>query len=284
MIKLYISTLLVLSHSIHASSQSLNYEVYALKIASVANGNPLPLKYIVLNAPETETAKSDFIFWLIKGNNGKNIMVDAGFLDDVEQAKNFGVSNYTRPDSMLVKLGLKASDITDIIITHPHWDHIDGVDLFPNARVWIQEEDYNYFVGFAWQKGGIASDFNKKDVRKIVELNLLGKLTLIDGDNKEIIPGIKVYTGSRHTFNSQYVLVKSGADKIIIASDNAYTYYNIEHLKSAPTNATFDTTAYVKALVRMKKLASDIKFIIPGHDDLMFSKFPTITEGIIKIK
>jgi len=53
---------------------------------------------------------------------------------------------------------------------------------------------------------------------------------------------------------------------------------------SAPIHATFDTTAYVQAIVRMKTLASDIKFIIPGHDDLMFSRFPTITEGIIKIK
>ncbi|HEY4875582.1 MAG TPA: hypothetical protein VIH86_08430 [Puia sp.] len=49
---------------------------------------------------------------------------------------------------------------------------------------------------------------------------------MVDGDNKEIIPGIKVYTGSRHTFDSQYVLVKSGTDKIIIASDNIYFYYN----------------------------------------------------------
>jgi glyoxylase-like metal-dependent hydrolase (beta-lactamase superfamily II) len=284
MIKLFISTLLVLTMSGNTFSQTTNFGVYALKIASVANGMPFPLKYVVLNASESETAKGDFVFWLIKGENGKNILVDAGFLNGLEEAKNYGVSNYTRPDSMLLKIGLKATDITDIILTHPHWDHMDGVDLFPNAQVWIQKEDYNYFTGFAWQKDGRANDFSKRDVRKIVELNLSGKLTLVDGDNKEIIPGIKVYTGARHTFNSQYVLVESGADKIIIASDNANYYYNIDHLKSVPTNATFDTSAYVKAIVRMKALASNAKFIIPGHDDLMFSKFPTVAEGIIKIK
>ena len=107
---------------------------------------------------------------------------------------------------------------------------------------------------------------------------------MVDGDNKEIIPGIKVYTGSRHTFNSQFVLVESGADKIIIASDNIYTYYNLEHLKSAPMPATFDTTAYVKSMERMKILSSNIKFIIPGHDALTFRRFPIIAEGIVKIK
>lgn len=188
-------------------------------------------------------------------------MVDAGFLDDIEEAKN-GVSNYVRPDSMLLKLGLKPTEITDIILTHPHLDHIDGVDLFPNAQVLIQKEDFNDFVGAAWQKDRRAFGFNKRDVLKIVKLNLSGKLTMVDGDNKEIIPGINVYTGSRHTFNSQYVLVKCGVDKIIIASDNAYTYYNIEHSMSAPIHATFDTTAYVQAIVRMKTLASNLKFYL----------------------
>jgi hypothetical protein len=101
---------------------------------------------------------------------------------------------------------------------------------------------------------------------------------LADGDNKEIIPGIKVYTGSRHTFNSQYVHVERWTDKIIIASDNIYFYYNLEHLKSVRMGATFDTTAYIKSMDRMKTLDSNIKFIIPGHDALI------IAEGVVNIK
>jgi len=283
MIKLLISSLFILTLSGNIFSQTPNYEVYALKFGLLNNGKHLPLSVAVLNASENETVKGDFIIWLIKGDNGRNILVDAGFLGDIEEAKN-GVSNYVRPDSMLLKLGVKPTQITDVILTHPHWDHMDGIDLFSNAHVWIQKEDFNYFVGTAWQKDGRTHGFNKRDVPKIVEMNLSGKLTMVDGDNKEIIPGINVYTGSRHTFNSQYVLVKCGVDKVILASDNAFTYYNIDHSMSGPSWATFDTTGYVQAIERMKTLASDVKFIIPGHDDLMFSKFPTITEGIIKIK
>ena len=283
MTKLFISTFLILTMASSGLSQTPNYEVYALKFASAFEGNPYPLSYVVLNAPEKEKGNAIFMVWLIKGDNGKNILVDAGFLKDVEEAKNYGVTDYIRPDSMLFGVGLKANDITDIIITHPHWDHMDGVDLFPNARVWMQKEDYNYFVGAAWQKKG-GGDFNKRNVRQIIELNLSGKLTLVDGDNNEIIPGIKVYTGSRHTFNSQYVLVKSGAEKIILASDNVYTYYNLDNLKSATKDATFDTTGYINAMKRMKTLVSNIKYIIPGHDALLFSRFPIISKGIIKIK
>ena len=111
------------------------------------------------------------MFWLIKGSNGKNILVDAGFLNDVNEAKDFDVKNYIRPDSALTRVGLRAEDITDVILTHPHWDHRDGIGLFTNAKVWIQKEDYGYFVGAAWQKDGHGG-FNKRDVRKLLELKI----------------------------------------------------------------------------------------------------------------
>jgi glyoxylase-like metal-dependent hydrolase (beta-lactamase superfamily II) len=265
-----------------AFSQTTDYEVYALKFAEKAT--PGPIADLAMNGPRNDSVDIFFMIWLIKGNNGKNILVDAGFLQDMEEAKDFGLKDYIRPDSMLLRVALRPEDITDIILTHPHWDHVDGIDLFPKARVWMQKEDYNYFVGAAWQKDGKNGGFNKRDVRKLTELNVAGKLTLVDGDSKEIIPGINVYTGSRHTFNSQYVGVKAGTDRIILASDNIWIYYNLEHLRSAPPYGTFDTTAYVRSMQRMKTLVSDQKYIIPGHDAKMFSIFPVIKEGVIKIK
>lgn len=274
--------LMLLLAPVIASSQTVNYEVYALKFA--ASGNALPLSAVAMHGPTNDSIKIFFMVWLIKGNNGKNILVDAGFINDIAEVKDLDIISYTRPDSMLLKVDLKREDITDIILTHPHWDHMDGIDLFPNAHIWIQKEDYNYFTGAAWQSDGQNWGLSKRDVRKLIEANLASKLTLIDGDDKEIFPGIKVYTGSRHTFNSQYVLVKSGVDKIILASDNIWSYYNLEHLRSAPPYGTFDTTAYVKSMQRMKTLASNIKYIIPGHDPKMFSMFPLIQKDVIKIR
>jgi glyoxylase-like metal-dependent hydrolase (beta-lactamase superfamily II) len=273
---------IILAFTAEVFPQSPTYEVYALRYAS--RRNPAPTSELSMHAPKNDSVKLDFVFWLIKGNNGKNILVDAGFLRDVPEAKDFEPVNFVRPDSMLLKIGLRAENITDIILSHPHWDHIDGVGLFPNAHIWIQKEDFNYFVGAAWQPGVGETGFNKRDVTKMIELNLAGKVTLVNGDDQEIIPGIKVYTGSRHTFNSQYVLVRTGADRIILASDNIWIYYSLEHMVSAPTYGTFDTTGYVKAMQRMKTLASNVKYIIPGHDRKIFSIFPVVTEGVVRIK
>jgi phosphoribosyl 1,2-cyclic phosphodiesterase len=64
--------------------------------------------------------------------------------------RSFTVRLY-RPDSALAKVALKPEDITDIILTHPRWDHIDGITLFPNAHIWMQKDDYGYFAGAALQ-------------------------------------------------------------------------------------------------------------------------------------
>ncbi len=267
--------------SLNTYSQGVDYEVYAIKFASM--GHPSAVSDWAYCLSTKDSVNIDFVIWLIKGNDGKNILVDAGFLRDIEEAKDFDVINYVRPDSMLSKLNLKAGDITDIIMSHPHWDHIDGLALFPKAHIWIQKEDYNYFVGAAWQKGGDYGGFNKRDIRMLVNFNLAGKVTLVDGD-QEIIPGIRVYTGSRHTFNSQYVLVQSHLNKIILASDNIWIYYSLENLRPPSTGGTFDTTAYKSSMLKMKSLASSLKFIIPGHDAKMFSLFPAVQEGIVKIQ
>lgn len=265
--------LCVLSNALF--SQNNSYEIYALEYAK-GDWNPL-VSEIAVGSKVNDSLKANFVVWLLKGKNGKCILVDAGYIPE-----NLEVG-YTRPDSVLQRINVKAHDITDIIITHPHWDHIGGIDLFPNAMVWMQEDDYNYFVGKAWQKGAFSDGLEKNDVPKIIRKNLNGKLTLVKGDSVEIIPGIKIFIGSRHTYESQYVLVNGSSGKTIIASDNCWFYANLQYLLPIP-HYTFDPNAYVAQLKRMKTLVSNIDLIIPGHDAKVFAKFPKVTEGVVKIE
>jgi glyoxylase-like metal-dependent hydrolase (beta-lactamase superfamily II) len=267
---------------LQSHAQSGHYKVYAIRFAAMAH--PTPISMWSDKGPDKDSVNIDFSIWLIRGDNGKNILVDAGFRNDIVEAKDFEVANYVRPDSVLAKVGLKPGDITDVILSHPHWDHIDGVGLFPNAHIWIQKEDYNCFVGAAWASDSTSGGFDKRDVRMMVELNMAGKVTLVDGDNKEIIPGIKVYTGSRHTYNSQFVGVRSGDKNIILASDNIWIYYSLDHLVPASVGGTLDPAGYVRSMERMKTLASSPKYIIPGHDAKVFTLFPVVTEGVVEIE
>jgi glyoxylase-like metal-dependent hydrolase (beta-lactamase superfamily II) len=252
-----------------------NYQVFALKFNYV--GKRLA-KSGIQRANPTDSVSVCHMFWFLKGENGHNIIVDAGFLDTMNTNKN-----YVRPDKVLERLDVDPSDIADIILTHPHYDHIGGINLFPKARVWIQEVDYDFFTGEAWQSETTPVGYQKNDVRNLIEINLQGRLKLIKGDNIEIIPGIKVFAGSTHTPGNQYLLVNANSqnNKIIIASDAIWFYYNFENM--LPATLCIDAEAYVEAMKRMKTMVDNPDLIIPGHDDLVFSKFPTVKDGIVRI-
>lgn len=278
-IKTVVLFLFVTVMGFNAFSQNNIYEIYALKFASLKI--KFPVTFFAVGSTSKDSIQPCYIVYLLKGKNGKNILIDAGFTE-TPPIYNMAGFNYVRPDEMLKKINVDPASITDIILTHPHWDHIGGIDLFPNAMVWMQEQDFNYFVGTAWQKAIDSSGFNTKDVMKIMQKNIAKQLTLVKGDSIEIMPGIRVFTGSKHTYESQYVLVGTGNDKVIIASDNSWLYYNLVNL--LPISLTFDTNAYLQNLKRMRAMVKNVDLILPGHDPLVFSKFLKVIDGVVKIK
>jgi glyoxylase-like metal-dependent hydrolase (beta-lactamase superfamily II) len=252
------------------------YQVYALKYL---DGGKTLAKNMVVGANSKDSIDGTYMIWLLKGDNGRNILVDAGYLDTVK----IRWKGYIRPDSLLERINVSPYDITDVIMTHPHYDHIGGINLFPKAKVWMQKDDFDYFVGEAWEDKETSKYYRKNDVRNIIEINLQGRLKLVKGDDIEIMPGIRVYIGSKHSFENMYLLVNSNSatNKIIIASDAVWLYYQLDNL--LPATLCQDPAAYVAALKRMKTLVDNPDLIIPGHDNLVYSKFPKIAEGVVKI-
>ena len=186
----------------------------------------------------------------------------------------FSVTDFVRPDEAVGLAGVKPEEVTDIVISHAHWDHMGGIDLFPKATVWIQKEEFRYYTGEAWQPGGKHGGIDPEDVGQLVRLNTEGRLHLVDGDDVEILPGIRVYTGARHTFASQYLRVE-GNPPFVLASDNCYLYRNLQEHKPSATFSEADQPANIRNQARMVELAGSADRVVPGHDLLQFQKFPT---------
>lgn len=163
-----------------------------------------------------------------------------------------------------------------------HWDHADGMDLFSKARIWIQQDEYSYYTGEAWQPGGSHGGIDAEDVLALVKANTEGRVRLVKGDDQEAIDSIKFYTGGRHTYASQYVAVSTKAGTTVIASDNCYLYENLD--KHAPIAQTLDAASNLRAQDRMKQLASNPRLIVPGHDPAVFTRFPAPGNGVAKIE
>jgi glyoxylase-like metal-dependent hydrolase (beta-lactamase superfamily II) len=253
------------------------YEVYAIRYATIPD---FPVTGLVKGADRARKMDIAMMVWLIRGN-GRNILVDSGFYRD-RFFKQWSVRDFVRPSDAVALVGLKPEEITDVIITHMHWDHADGMDLFPQARIWLQKDEYAYYTGEAWQHSGTHGGIDGDDILAVVKLNLEGRVGLVDGDAREILPGITCYTGGKHTYQSQYVGVSTKQGIVVLASDNMYLYENLD--KHLPIAASFDFDSNLRAQDRMKQLAASSRLIVPGHDPAVFLRFPQAGKNVAKIE
>jgi glyoxylase-like metal-dependent hydrolase (beta-lactamase superfamily II) len=253
----------------HPTSSSPEYSIQAIRYADSPGDS---VSDLVMGAPKEEKLDTIYAIWLIRGGS-RNILFDSGFHRE-RWFKEWTILNYLRPDEAVKLAGVKPEEVTDVVISHAHWDHMGGIDLFPKATVWIQKEEFRYYTGDAWQPGGQHGGIDPEDAEELVRVNTEGRLRLVDGDNVEILPGIRAYTGGRHTYASQYLRVE-GNPPFVLASDNCYLYRNLAEHKASDTFSKADYPANIKNQERMIQLAGSPDRVIPGHDALQFQRFPT---------
>lgn len=157
---------------------------------------------------------------LLISGNGKNILVDDGIgtKDDAKFADIYKVdhSRFTLEKS-LAEYNLTCNDITDVILTHFHFDHAGGstkidehgnlVPTFPNATYYIQRKN------LAWAKSPSEKDqasFTRANFEPLIKTNLLKEL---DGPTT-LFPGIEIIVVNGHTESQQ--LVKIGCQPITL--------------------------------------------------------------------
>ena len=87
-----------------------------------------------------------YYLWLVTGSAG-TFLVDTGFGRDV--ARQRGREQVLRGDPLdaLTALGATAAELTDVILTHLHFDHCGELDRFPRARFWLQRREMAFWTG-----------------------------------------------------------------------------------------------------------------------------------------
>ena len=272
----FIAILVSLPWTGYRKPSTPEYSIQAIRYASAEDD----ASELVVGAPQQKIMIA-MVIWLVRGG-GHNILLDSGYHRDTF-LKEFPSTEYIRPDEAVKLAGVQPEQVTDVVISHAHWDHMGGIDLFPHAIVWIQKEEFRYYTGDAWQSGGDHGGIDPADVQQLVRLNTEGRLRLVDGDNVELFPGIRAYTGGRHTYAAQYLGIQ-GSPSFVLASDNCYLYRNLLEHKASATFSSADHAANIRNQDRMIQLAgSDLNRVIPGHDALQFVKYPT-TGRVANIK
>jgi glyoxylase-like metal-dependent hydrolase (beta-lactamase superfamily II) len=217
----------------------------------------------------------DYFMWLLQCGS-QTILVDTGY--DVDEAQARGRPIRLDPRAALAPFGLAPEAVTEVIVTHLHYDHAGGMHLFPNARLHLQAAEMAYATGPCMCHDALRMPFTAGHVCEAVRRLYSGQVRFHDGDG-EIADGVTVHRIGGHSRGLQAVRVRTEAGWLVLASDAAHFYENL--LARKPFPIVVDLQDMLDGFDRLHGLASRPDLIVPGHDPLVTEMFPQAQDSFI---
>ena len=162
----------------------------------------LPESWVFNGGEKGKKVPIIFSVFLVCTEN-KKILIDAG----CETMPGFEMTNFKTPMLVLREKGVDTTEITDVIITHAHHDHMECVKYFNNATVHIQEDEYE--IGRKYlSEDSVVRTFSDEAV-----INDCVKIVKIGG----------------HSVGSSIVECKKDNKFYVLCGDECYSLYNIRN-------------------------------------------------------
>ena len=161
---------------------------------------------------------------LLLVSDNRKILIDTGngtkWEEKYKRIYQIDTSLYSIERS-LNKYGYESKDITDVICTHLHFDHVGGntkleegkiVPTFPNAKYWVSKENWE-LANHPSQKD--AGSFLKEDWKVLIENSML---EIVSGE-ESFIEGIDIFLSHGHTLGLMHPIISDGYQTIFYGSD-----------------------------------------------------------------
>ena len=169
----------------------------------------LPERMVFQDGSENVKVPIALLFFLIE-DGGRKILVDTG----CDTMPGFPLFAFQKPVDVLESYGVKRHKITDVLITHAHHDHIDGLHYYPQANVYIQEKEALLSERYI---GGKENVYTFRD-----------RIFLGNNICFQCIGG--------HSIGSSIVLIHASDNVYVLCGDECYTAENL--LQAKPTGSS----------------------------------------------
>ncbi|SDA98550.1 N-acyl homoserine lactonase family protein [Mesorhizobium qingshengii] len=267
------------------TGENMHWEVYVVEFA---RSRQQPWVDLVAGMYEDGKVDLPFSFVLLKRGD-RNVLVDTGFIQESSTAFSlkFGIPYWISPVRMLAELGVGPDAITDIFVTHAHFDHMGSIAEFPNANLHIQKSELlSWYEAIALPPrfGYLTAIIDPDTLRAALDASVEHRVSLIDGDKDDVLPGIHVRLGSGHTIGQQFVIVQSARGRLVISGDCVYSTRQITGHKHdgvyAPlNNAVGSVWEQLKTIDRINtEIGGDLGRLIVLHDIERWNGLPVIAE------
>jgi len=241
------------------------YEVFAIRYATLS-GRRASENFIGAD-PHERGSDLDYFVWLARSRS-RSFVIDTGF--DAKVGRRRGRRMITPPERGLELLGVDAKKVEDVIITHLHYDHVGNFGLFSKATFHLQDDEMAHATGRYMGNGFLNHAYEPHEIAGLVREVYKGRVRFHDGDD-ELAPGLSLHRIGGHTRGLQAVRVYTRAGWIVLASDAAHLYENVQGGRPFPV--VWDVGGMVQGWRRLRELADAPELIVPGHDPLVMRRY-----------
>jgi N-acyl homoserine lactone hydrolase len=163
----------------------------------------------------------------------------------------------------LAQRGLKPADVTDLLLTHAHYDHMLNWTMVQHARIVIGAQELAWAAKAPW---------GETPVPELYVRELQGWPTLLAAnDGEEVMPGITAHIAPGHTPGHLVYLLRGSERDVIFTGDAAK---NRAELLCGRTDMTYDPTVSSATVAAIWTLwrSRPGNVVVPGHDIPMVLK------------
>lgn len=246
---------------------SAPFEVTAVRYGTLSTTRAeLFYRYSLYEEPDGPI-EMDYFFWVVRSAHTIRL-VDCGFHPDAGRRR--GRTLLIDPVDALADLGIKPGDVTEIIVSHAHYDHIGNLASFPAATVVIQRRELEFWTGPKARRPQFAAVSETDELAHLSELAHGDALRVVDGDTV-LEPGIELQLVGGHTSGQQIVKITTSSGMVVLATDALHLYEELE--RDMPFGIFADLSATYDAFEILRELEAAGATIVAGHDPLVMERY-----------
>jgi glyoxylase-like metal-dependent hydrolase (beta-lactamase superfamily II) len=265
------------------ASDGPGYDVIAVRYGTrQTTKSDVFLHYSLYGEPD-EPTQMDYFFWLLRGD-GRTILVDCGFNE--RSGARRGRTMLCPPAEALRRLGIEPTDVSVLIVTHAHYDHVGNLEQFPAAQVIMSAAEYDFWTGPLADRPLFATSAEADDIAALQRARADGRLRLLPSQGPadpqgrhHVSDGVCVLEVGGHTPGQLVVLARLPDGEALLASD-ALHYYDEARL-DRPFAHVADLPAMYRGFGLLRALAAEpARYLVAGHDPEVMRRFPPLAEAV----
>ena len=253
------------------SRGAARYEVVAIRYGwAPSRKSELYYRYGAYGEPDAPQAM-DFYFYVLRDGR-RTVLVDTGFRPEAAEARTRRFCT-TPPLEALARLGVKPDGVSELLVTHFHWDHIGNLEHFSGAELRIPAAEVEFWSDPVSRNPQFREHVDADDIASVLSAHRTGRARAVGADEL-VAPGIRAITVGGHAAGQQILIVDTDRGPVVLASDAAHLYEELALRR--PFAIAVDIRQMYEAYDLLRSMEADGAIVVPGHDPAVTERFPTV--------